>query len=173
QNDLANDQFHVISEWYHFAILSLAETSDFRPDPQWIAGRLNIKVADAQAALARLERLRMIATDSHGAMKPTGVKHQAPDEVRALATRKAHLQNLDLANRSLERDAVAERDFTAITMAIDVAKLPIAKRMIREFRDQLSKLLENDARSEVYKLCVQLIPVSNLRATPPVPRIEN
>src|SRR5579885_2259362 len=32
QGDLSNDQFHVISEWYHFAILSLAETTDFRPD---------------------------------------------------------------------------------------------------------------------------------------------
>jgi transcriptional regulator with XRE-family HTH domain len=162
-SDPANDQFHVISEWFHYAILSLAETSDFRPDANWISARLNIKATDAQAALSRLERLRMLAPDSHGALRPTGLKIQAPEEVRALATRKAHSQNLDLAGRSLERDSSSERDFTGITMAIDVAKIPQAKRMIREFREQLSRVLEDGARNEVYKLCIQLIPLTHSR----------
>jgi uncharacterized protein (TIGR02147 family) len=170
QNDPSNDQFHVISEWYHFAILSLAETPDFRPDATWIAQRLNIKITEAQTALSRLERLRMIAHDSHGAMRPTGTKHQASDEIRSLATRKAHSQNLDLAGRALEREAVADRDFTAITMAIDVKKIPLAKKMIREFRAQLAAMLETDERTEVYKLCLQLIPLTNLKKPP---RLEN
>ena len=162
-NDLSNDQFHVIADWHHYAILSLAETSDFKPDPAWIAARLNIKVVDAQNALARLERLKMITTDSHGAIIASKAV-QTSEDVSSLASRKAHSQNLDLANRSLERDGADERDFTAITMAIDVKKLPEARRMIREFREHLSRFLETEERTEVYKLCVQLFPLSSLRS---------
>ena len=39
-DDISLDQFQVISEWYYFAILSLAETEDFKPDAKWISKRL-------------------------------------------------------------------------------------------------------------------------------------
>ena len=52
---LTLDHFSVISEWYHFAILSLAETQDFKSYPAWIAGRLGISQKDAKAAVLTLK----------------------------------------------------------------------------------------------------------------------
>ena len=34
--ELSQAQYATVSEWYHFAILSLAETIDFRGDARWI-----------------------------------------------------------------------------------------------------------------------------------------
>jgi uncharacterized protein (TIGR02147 family) len=159
--ELSTDQFHVISEWYHFGILSLAETVDFQSDPRWIADRLNIRVQDAQTALERLERLGLVERGPRGKLTPTGTGYSTPDEVRDLGLRKAHGQNLEMARRSLEEDPIEVRDFTATTMAIDVSKLPLAKKMIREFQDKLCAYLESGAKKEVYKLCIQVFPLTS------------
>ena len=157
---LSMDQFHLIAEWYHFAILSLAETTDFRDDCSWIARRLNLRVQEAQGALERLERLQLLKRDVDGRLRPTGLEYGTSDDVRDVSVRKAHAHNLELAKRSLDEDSVTVRDFTATTMAIDISKLPVAKKMIREFHDKLCAYLETGPKKEVYKLSVQFIPLS-------------
>lgn len=157
---LSADRFHAISDWYHFAILSLAETKDFRAEADWIAQRLNIRVGEAQSALDRLLRLGLLAQNAKGKIVPTGAHFSTTDDIQNLALRRAHLKNLDLAHVALEEDPVELRDFTAVTMAIDPSRLPIAKRMVREFQDRLSAVLETGERTEVYKICVQLFPLT-------------
>lgn len=155
------DHFRVVSDWHHFAILSLSETEGYRHDPKWIARRLGIRAGEASLALDRLERLGMLERDEKtGKVIQTGVSYATSDDVADLSLRKAHAQNLELARRSLEGDAVDERDFTAITMAIDPEMLPLAKKMIREFRDRLCATLESGAKKEVHKFCMQLIPLT-------------
>jgi len=157
---LSRDQYQLIAEWYHFAILSLAELPGFVLQPPVIARRLNITVENAEAALERLERLGLLLRDPAGTLRPSGQAYSTPDEVMENTLRKAHVTNFELAKVSMERDSVESRDFTATTMAIDVSRLPSAKKMIREFQDRLAAYLENGPKSEVYKVCVQLFPIS-------------
>lgn len=157
---LSADQFHIVSEWYHFAIVSLAETQGFRGRAGWIARRLGIKLSEAQTALERLTRLGLLEQDARGELVPTGKQFSSPDDIQNLALRRAHTKNLELAQASLENDPVAHRDFTAVTMAVDARRLPIAKQMIREFQDRLSAFLEAGEKNEVYKISVQLFPLT-------------
>jgi uncharacterized protein (TIGR02147 family) len=155
------DKYRVVAEWHYFAILSLAETSTFRADASWIAKRLGIGSPEASEALARLERLGLLMRTEAGELKPTGASFSTTDGVRDASVRYGHFQNLQLAERSLDRDDLERRDFSAITMAIDVAKVPEARRLIRDFRDRLCVLLESGDKTEVYKLCVQLFPLTH------------
>jgi uncharacterized protein (TIGR02147 family) len=157
---LGMDHFRVISDWYHFAILSLAETKGYRHNAKWISKRFELKLNEVKAALERLERLEMLVAEDDGTLSRSGVNYTTPDEIADLSLRKVHSQNLELAKTSLDHDAVNKRDFTAITMAVDPKKIPIAKKMIRDFQDQLSAVLESGDRTEVYKLCMQLIPLT-------------
>lgn len=162
---LTVDQFRVIAEWYHFAILSLAETEGFRSDSAWIAGRLGIPRREAEQALERLERLEMLERAPDGALKCTGVAYATTDGVRDASLARAHAEDLELARRALERDSLEERDFTFITMAIDPGRIPEAKRRIRRFRDELCAFLEGGKKREVYKFCQSLFPLSE-QSTP-------
>ena len=49
----------------------------------------------------------------------------------------------------------------ATTMAIDISKLPLAKKMIREFQDKLCAYLETGVKKDVYKLCIQIFPLTS------------
>lgn len=159
---LSMDQYWVISEWYHFAILSLAETDGFSSAPSWIARRLGIRLQEAKDALSRLERLELLERDSKGRLLPTGAQYATSDEVADVSIRKSHAQDLELARRSLDADEISQRDFVAITMAIDPRRLPSAKKMVREFRDRLCAHLESGKKTEVYKMCMNLFPLTKL-----------
>ena len=158
---LGMDQFHVISDWYHFALLSLSETSGYKDDPMWLAHRLGVSSKKIKMALERLQRLNMMRRDRQGILRASGEEFSTTDGVSSVSIRKSHSQNLELAQRSLDHDELAMRDFTAMTMAIDPEKLGEARKMIREFRDKLCTYLESGTKKEIYKLCVQLFPLSH------------
>ncbi|MBF0298186.1 MAG: TIGR02147 family protein [Oligoflexia bacterium] len=160
--ELAMDQYHLISEWYHFAILSLVETENFSSDVKWIASRLNIKIPEAKAAINRLLKLGFIKEDSKGNLISTEIQYKTSDEVANLAIRRAHVRNLELAQNSLDKYGVGERDFTSRTFAIDVSRLSEAKKLIRKFREDMSNLLEVGKKTEVYKVCINLFPLTDL-----------
>src|SRR3989344_4964128 len=44
---IKEDEFKLISEWYHFAILGLSSVPGAKSDPRWIARRLGISLNEA------------------------------------------------------------------------------------------------------------------------------
>lgn len=152
------DTFSLISDWYHYAILSLVETDDFRNDLSWIARRLCISSLEARAAMERLFRLGLIQKTANSLAATQGwtTTHNIP----SAAIRKFHRQSLEQSMEALESVPVEERDVTSITMAIDVSKREVAKKEIRRFRRRMARLLEEGNKTEVYQLNIQLIPLS-------------
>lgn len=102
----------------------------------------------------------MLELNSKGKAVRGAPRYITSDDIADLSLRKAHAQNLELARQSLENDDVSERDFTAITMAINPKRLPLAKQMIREFRDLLCASLQVGPKTQVHKFCMQLIPLT-------------
>lgn len=156
---LAQDQFELVSDWVHFAVLSLTETKDFVASPEWIAERLGISLTRADRAWERLRRLGLLVR-RRGKWESAAPRYESPDEIRLPALQNAHAQHFELARKSLQELELEVRDFTGITMAIDPSKLKQAKKKIREFRDEISKFLESGEKQEVYQLAVQLFPLS-------------
>jgi uncharacterized protein (TIGR02147 family) len=162
---LSTDAFHVLADWYHFAILSLIETDDFNPAPAAIAQRLGISPTQARSSLDRLIRLGLIRVLTDGTILKTSANISTTHDVESAALRFSHKQNLELAIASLEDHAINERDITSMTMAVDSEKLPIAKAMIKKFRRDVCTFLEGGVKNEVYNLNVQLIPLTKRKNT--------
>jgi uncharacterized protein (TIGR02147 family) len=150
----------MIANWYHFAILSLAETREFSDDPSWIAARLNVRVSDIEVALERLQRLKMLKRGESGVLEPTGEQFATTDEIASTAVRGFHSEVLELARNSLEKVSLDRRDFTTMTMAVDPKRLGQAKKMVRQFRAKLCNFLEQGDKTEVYQLSINLFPLS-------------
>lgn len=151
---LATDEFTLISDWHHYAILELIKREDFQNDPLWICEQLRIDKKAAKTAIERLKKLRMIA-ESDGRLEVREDFYTSGD-VPLEAIRINHEQHLQLAQRALWDQSVDERNFSGITMTIDPDKLPEAQKMIQEFRRKLMRLMESGRRRQVYRLSVQL-----------------
>jgi uncharacterized protein (TIGR02147 family) len=154
------DFFNLVSDWYHFAILSLVELPGFQLESKWVAARLGISEAQAKIALDRLRRLGLVARKA-GRWVRTGKPIKIENSISNAATRKFHSQLLERASQSLENDPMALRDFSSMTLAMDPAAVPYALKRIRAFRRELTSELEAMGKpSEVYQMTVQLFPAS-------------
>ncbi|MES2768870.1 MAG: TIGR02147 family protein [Bdellovibrionota bacterium] len=158
--------FDVISDWHHFAIISLIETKSFQSRPDWISKRLGISLKAVKDSLNKLQALDLIKVDPKSKrISLTNEQVAAISPVATAALKKANRQNLDLALDKLESTKFEERDFTAITMCFDPGRMEEAKKLIKDFRRKFCKTMESGNRKEVYKLCVQLFPLSKIQDT--------
>lgn len=154
------DVFHSIADWHYFAILNLVNTEDFKGEIAWIAKRLNLPEGKVSEAVMALERLGLLARDGENKICSTGKQFEAISPVAQPALRRANRQNLEIAAVALEEVPLEMRDFTAITLCLDPERMDDARKMIRNFRRNFNRVMESGRRKEVYKLCVQLFPLS-------------
>jgi uncharacterized protein (TIGR02147 family) len=153
------DHYYLVADWHYYAILSLAETSDFKNDPKWIAKRLNTSAAHVSQVIERLKKL------GHFELKGTKlvlreVVLETLEDVPNTSLKKRHEENLEAAREAIYNVALDRRDYSFSTVAINPEQLPRAKKMIREFREKLLRTLEAGDKKEVYEVCFHLFPRS-------------
>jgi uncharacterized protein (TIGR02147 family) len=162
RRSLDEDTFRLIAEWHYLAILNLARIKDCQADPQWIANRLGMKKDEIETALERLYRLELVKKTRNRLVR-TAKPLTTVKDVPSAAIRKHHARNLRLAEESMYRDPVGTREISAVTMAVNVEKLPLVKELLLKTRKKVAALLEDDNASEVYTLAFQLFPLTKLQ----------
>lgn len=155
----------LISEWYHYAILSLLELPEAQFTSLWISKRLGITRIEATAAMELLQRLHLITSFPNGKWRQNGLPINVENKISNAATRKFQKQVLEKALESLEHDSKETRDLSSMTFAMDSTLIPYAIEQIRAFRRNLVQDLESKGNPDlVYNLAVQLYPISNITA---------
>lgn len=156
--ELTQEEFRLVADWEHYAVLALSSVPGNRWDPQWISERLNISQKRAADVLARLEKLGYAVKRGQGFAQVTPQLATTQD-VPSAAIKKYHSQNLEKANASLFQDAVSKRYFGSATLAIDPADLPKLKSFLRKARARLQSLAQTKRPTRVYHYSVQLFPI--------------
>lgn len=156
---LSNDQFNMIGEWQHFALLSLIETKNFKSEVSWMANRLGLTTAQTQSTLERLIRLGFVRK-KNGKYTTNKQALLTSDDIPNQAVRKSHYADLKLAEKALDECPIELRDFTANTVSVNTKQLEKAKDLIRRFQDELTLLLEEGTCDEVYKFTFYLYPLT-------------
>jgi uncharacterized protein (TIGR02147 family) len=110
-----------------------------------------------------LQYFKLIQVDEKNKIKrlDNGMVYTMNDIVNK-ALREFHEGILHSAAKAIKVQATEKRNFNGITMAIDEKKLPEAKRMIRDFINQLSVFLEQGSKNKVYQLEVALFDLYKL-----------
>lgn len=155
---LKEDEFRLISDWYHFAILSLTKIKGAKKDPVWIAKRLGIHIIDAKMAVERLERMGILSSGDQ--FKQITEPLRVLSDIPSQAIQKSHRQVLALATEKLSEVPVELRDFSVMMMDINPKNLSRAKKAIENFQDELATLLEQGESTEVYAFACQMFPLS-------------
>ncbi|KYG61624.1 hypothetical protein AZI86_18140 [Bdellovibrio bacteriovorus] len=150
---LAEDEFRTIADWYHLAILCLGKIRGANADAFWMADRLGITPAQAREALARLVRLQIIEEGKIFKRKTPSLNISS--EIPSAAIQSYHHSLLNMAQEKLRDTPPERRDFSAMTVATDPAKLPEIRKMIEEFQDRLAAFAEPGNPQEVFVFSCQ------------------
>ncbi|WP_413569867.1 TIGR02147 family protein [Bdellovibrio sp. HCB117] len=160
---LSLDQFRVMADWYHYAILELTRLADFQSDVAWIQTRLGLSANETQEAVDRLLRLDMLVKADDGKWKDNSdhVSNGTPNGT-ADARRDLQKQILNLALDALDDIPVEERLQSSMTMAVSKNQIEKAKQGIVTFQRAFATLLqeESEKKDSVYKLSISFFPVT-------------
>lgn len=149
----------IIQDWEHYAIMSYLQLRKVKKAPEDIAQAFSLPLSKIQRALANLEKAELIKHEG-GKYKVMYKTLTTTRGIPSAALREAHIQYIDKAKAALTEFTTDERDITGRTMAISSKNLPKAKELIRQFRGELSELLEQGGTDEVYRLNIQLFPLT-------------
>jgi len=155
---LSDDQFHLVSDWPHFAILNLVKSDQCQHKVTWFAQQLNIPIRSAQDVIDRLLRLGMLVyrNKKYSRSKP---HFKTSDDVLNLSIQKSNIEDLEMIREQLTSLDVAERDLTSITMLMDPERLPEIKKWIRKAQDQFAQKFETSKSVNPFRLTIALYPL--------------
>lgn len=155
---IEESQFSILSEWEHYAVLSLIETEDFVSCEKHISKRLGISENRANLVLNNLLNAELISKNKEGKINISTAPLRTTEDINSRALIKSHEETLEMAITKLKEIDVKKRDFSSMTLSVDPNLLPEAKTIIREFRKKFATLMKQGTKKDVYNLSIQLFP---------------
>ena len=156
-----NDQFEVISDWFHFAILELTYLPHFKPSVKWIAKVLGITQHETKDAVERLFRLGLLKKSNATWVDTMGDGGNLGNSVPGIAYTNYQRQLLKKANLAMDQFPYDQRVQTSSTFPVSKTLIPKLKdyflKCIKETKKQAAEAGDYD---EVYQLTLSLFPVS-------------
>lgn len=161
---IAVEEFLMISDWYHYAILEMTSLKDFRPEALWFTERLGLPLEIIEPALERLLKLGLLVQTESGWQTSSRFSSTLKQQSTSQALRNRQCQVLQKAIHAIETAPVEARDNSAITLALNLKVLPAVQQKIKHFRRMLATFIEEESRgeqTEVYELAIALFPLTH------------
>lgn len=159
---LDESQFKKVSSWVHYAILSLVKLSDFSSDSSWIAQRLGVSKVEVETAVEDLVNVGVLYYNEEERLKRTGSRIKTSDDVPSTALKNFYKETLEHSKQKLDSIKIEHRDYITCTFPASLQRLTQAKMIIRRFSDEISALMDDADATEVYRLGIQLYPLTVL-----------
>ena len=160
-SQLQSEEFRVISDWYHFAIMAIMELDDFDGSIGFIHSKIDLDPATVENAIERLSSLGFVSFEKNKYFLQA-MNLKTSSGIRSRAIQSSHKQKLKHVENCLDTVPVELRDVTSITMSVSKDRLPEAKERIKNFRRELASFLEGGEKDSVYDLNIQLVPVTKI-----------
>ena len=135
-----------------------------KADPCEIAGKIREKTSalDVRDVLQFLVKTGLLVKNSNGSYEQTEKSVKGSKTAIPLAIRSMNKKMAALAERSIERDSVIERNFSGITMGIDEATYARIVDVINDCRKKIIDIARECRNiNQVYRLNLQLFPLTD------------
>jgi len=164
--DLSVDQFIVVSDWYHFAVLRLLDIKDFNFTVANAAKVLGVRAMEIELALERMERLELVEKQGPGRYRKIDSLIRVQSTVPNEALRKYHSQLLQKTIEALTQQGPHERYTSTQNIALSSDQLKAAEKIFDSCLDELVKLSESrKSGAEVYHAGIHMIRLSNRKGS--------
>ncbi len=151
----------IFSNWINMAILSMCRIQTREINRESI-GKLFIKNVNLEAIHASIDlllRSGLIVEDKNGRLVRTSTSVSGWTNQENKGARNYYEQVSELAKEAIDMEMLS-REFQCFSLALDKAKIPQAKELIRNFRNTLSALSDENA-NEVYQVNLQCFPLTD------------
>jgi uncharacterized protein (TIGR02147 family) len=161
------ENYEYLTHWYYVVIREMSALPDFNLDPVWIRARLKnrIGIDEIRDAIKFLTEHGYIELDPKGkCQRPSKPVHGKTGVVKP-ALIKFHREMLSQACDSIENTPREQRNVSAHTATIPIAKIVEVQKIMEEARNKIVTLISDtsDPTSEVYHFAFLAFPVTKSR----------
>lgn len=167
--ELSRDRREFFASWHAVAFRNLLDMRPFDGDFATLGASLHppVDAGTARHDLDLLQRLGLVVRDESGRWTIPDVHLHSGFDHGDPAIRAFQDDTMELARRSLREDPPDTREIGTMTMNIGGEQLPALKGLVREFMENVARLVDDGSPSDrVYQLNVQLFPMSRLPEDP-------
>lgn len=145
QKEITAAQYHLFSRWYYVAILELLRlTKPKRKTASWLSQNLlpKVNLRETKAAVKELKKLGLVTESKTGHLTRHETMLATPDAVASLFVTNFHQEMSALASQAVKNQNAAQREFSALTVALSEDNFKRFKKELRSFRKTLHALSE-------------------------------
>jgi uncharacterized protein (TIGR02147 family) len=164
---LEGEAFRFLSHWYLPAVHQLANRSDFRADPTWIAAHLRPRISEVEAAqaLETLRALGLLAPTADGELVPADKSIVTARELEHLAACNYHREMTQRAYDGVAAFEPSERHLLGVTIAVPNSLVAQIKQELNRFQARILDLADaaDGPADRVFQVNLQFVPLSDSR----------
>ena len=155
-------QYAFYQKWYHSAIHALLSIYEFRGGFKKLASMLSppITAKQAQESIRLLTRINMLKRDDDGIYRPADAFVTTGEKWHGAAIRDFQKETINLSAQSLDLHVKELRDISTITVALSAKDLPEIRERIRQFRQSILTLDNDNEPDTVYQVNIQVFPMT-------------
>jgi len=158
--EFSGDDFKLIADWYHLAILELLRLDGITAGLEWLATKLNLSVECVFEALGRLERLKLIEATEDGHWQLCVARSSVNDRVNPDAMRQFHEQILNKAVTAISDFKSHERFLQATITAVSAQGYKEIVEALREFQSKVLEITKKyQGQDRVIAVATQAFPL--------------
>lgn len=159
--NLGLDHFLIIADWYHAAILEMANSSAFVVNASSVSKYLGLTKLDAQIALDRLHRLELLELKSDKSYRKIQSSLLASSHAPHEGLRRFHKQMLQKAADSLESQTNVEKIVGSETFAFDPESLELVNEALEECFTKVVEIAKKSKKKKhIYHLGIQFFRIT-------------
>jgi len=165
RRELHTQELQFLSQWWIAVVRAFLEVSRGNADPALIARSMipPIRKEQASEALELLKDLGMVKRLPAGKLALADLHLTVGGPEKSRAVRDFQKQVMQLGAASLDSVPVTHRDISTLTLAVDADCMDDLKEMMREFRRQVQKRVDECVRPDrIMQLNMAFFPVAHL-----------
>ncbi|KHD87952.1 MAG: hypothetical protein OM95_11865 [Bdellovibrio sp. ArHS] len=158
---IGEDQFAVISDWYHTAIAELMHLDQFTATPENISQRLGLTLDTTEKALERLENVGLVTKSNEGTWMPSSNKYSSSYGASSEAARTFFQQMQTKASEAMTPQSGKRWDMGCTLVPTNRDKTKEIAKKIRNFRlEIMQELQDSDNKDSLFALSTSFFEVT-------------
>ncbi len=155
-------QYAFYQKWHHSAIHALLSIYEFKGGFKRLASLLtpSISAKQAQESIRLLMKIGMIKRGEDGVYRPIDAFVTSGEKWQSAAIHDFQKETINLSAQSLDLHPKEARDISTITVALSAKDLPEICKRIRQLRQSILTLDNENKPDTVFQVNIQVIPVT-------------
>ena len=150
----------ILEDENHYVFLALIQLKTFQSYLQWIANKMDLSIEKVEDIIERLIDYKLIARSEDGQLVRTSNRLVTEHHNKSDILQRSHQNILKNTIDDIPVVSHMSRHLSTQYLRLNTNQIEALRLLIEKFQDEVSEQIENEHATEVYRLNIQLMPMT-------------